>query len=289
MSDIIICRLDGQEILVKHLSRHLKLYHQKDYREYIGEHIEDFISFGWNRCTICHKPVKGIACSGECIRAHYSNIRVGVPKGPMSIETKRKLSDDRKQKYSNGWAPRVGKFHSDKTREKISEKNKEFYSNKNNHPFFGEHHSLETKQKMSHTRIERGLSKGENNPMYGKTHTPEAIRKIFSHRPMNKLEKMVADELDKAGIPYYFQFFIIEDNVCKSYDFKIKKKPLIIEVDGDFWHGNPVKANHYEKVEEVRKNDALKEEMASRRGYKIVRLWESDIKKDPAIVLKHAM
>jgi len=68
--------------------------------------------------------------------------------------------------------------------------------------------------------------------------------------------------------------------VCKSYDFKIKDKPFIIEVDGDFWHGNPNTKSHFDKVVIVKENDLLKKEMAKNRGYKVVRLWERDINKD---------
>ena len=204
----------------------------------------------------------------------------------MSDETKKKLSENRKQKYANGWTPRVGKLHNIETKQKIGIANKENYSIPQNHPLYGKHHSQEAKKKMSDTRINLGLSKGENNPMFGKTHTPESIKKIFSHRKMNKLEKIVADELDRVKIPYHFQYFIIENGICKSYDFKIKGKPLIIEVDGDFWHGNPSKQNHYIKAKEIRENDKTKDEIANKKGIRVVRLWESDIKKDRGIVLK---
>ena len=287
MSDIIICRLDGKEVLVKHLARHLKLYHRKDYREYIGENIEDFQSVGWNLCSICRNPVKGKACPGECLRQHYSDARIGRARGPMTDETKRKLSDDRKRKYANGWEPRVGKLHSEKSKKKISKSQIKRLSDPTHHPFYGKHHSQESKQKISKTRIEHGVAAGEKNGMYGKTHTPEAIRKIFSHRKMNGLEKIVADKLDEAGIPYHFQYFIVENGICKSYDFKIKGKPLIIEVDGDFWHGNSRQPNHYDKVDCVRKNDKIKDEIAKKRGISVIRLWESDIRKDPSIVLKY--
>jgi very-short-patch-repair endonuclease len=181
---------------------------------------------------------------------------------------------------------RFGAILTDETKKKISQSNtgKEGLKgdlNPASRPY--------VRKQISQTRIERGVAKGENNPMFGKTHTPEAIKKIFSHRPMNKIEKMIADELDKAGISYHFQFFIVEGKVCKSYDFKIKGKPLIIEVDGDFWHGNPKQKNHYEKVDEVKTNDLMKDLIAVGRGYKVIRLWESDIKKDPSIVLKYVL
>jgi very-short-patch-repair endonuclease len=286
MSDIFICKNCGKEMSIKQLARHLQKIHNQKYEDYVKNNLSEFSSHGWQPCVICETISKKKTCSRECFKKHCSNLKSGIVFGPMSEETKKKLSDDRKKKYANGWAPRVGKHHSEESKEKISEKNKEFYSIKENHPLFGTHHSEHTKKKISTTRIKRGVAKGKNNPMFGKTHTSETIKKIFSHRPMNKLEKLVADKLSEAGIKYKFQFFINDKGVCRSYDFKIKGKPLILEVDGDFWHGNPSTENHYEKVDEVKENDKMKECVAKNRGYKIVRLWERDIKKDPSIIIK---
>ena len=172
---------------------------------------------------------------------------------------------------------------SDATKYKISK------ANKGNPGLKGELNPAkrkEVREKISRTRIMRGVAKGKNNPMWGKTHTPEAIKKIFSHKKMNKLEKMVADELDRLGYEYKFQFFINKDGVCKSYDFKLKGIPLIIEVDGDFWHGNPNTKSHFIGKEKVQRNDVLKEKIAKSRGYHIIRLWESDIKNDISVISK---
>lgn len=286
MSDIFICKHCGGEMGIKQLGRHLWKIHNQKYEDYVKDNLVDFVSHGWKHCVICGTISKKKTCSRECFSKHCSNLKTGIVFGPMSDETKQKLSEDRKQKYASGWAPRVGKLHTEETKLKIGIANKENYSIPENCPHYGQPHSQESKKKMSDTRINLGLSKGKNNPMFGKTHTPEAIKKIFAHRRMNKLEKVVADELDKARVPYHFQYFIVENEICKSYDFKIKGKPIIIEVDGDFWHGNPARSNHYDKVDTVRRNDRIKDEIAMKRGYKVVRLWESDIKKDRGIVLK---
>jgi very-short-patch-repair endonuclease len=282
MNDIIICRLDGKKMLTKHLSRHLKLHHQKDYKEYIKENISDFKPT-WNFCSICENLVKGKACSGECLKKYYSKIRLGILKGPMSELSRKKLSDTQKRKYENGWAPREGKFHT----EESNQKNSSSHRGKKMLSIKGELNPacrLEVREKISNTRISRGVAKGVRNGMFGKTHTPEVIKKIFSHRKMNKLEKLVADELDKNKIEYTFQYFIVKNGICKSYDFKIKNFPLILEVDGDFWHGNPNTTNHYDNSLAIQSNDMLKDSLALERGIKVVRLWESDIKRNPSIV-----
>jgi very-short-patch-repair endonuclease len=121
--------------------------------------------------------------------------------------------------------------------------------------------------------IERGHSIGEKNGMYGKTHTPEAIKKIMTKRPMNKLEKRVADLLDEHNIDYHYQFFLNRDGVCKSYDFKIKGQPIILEIDGDYWHGGP-KAEKYTPffdLESNMENDKFKNKFAEEHGFKVLR------------------
>jgi very-short-patch-repair endonuclease len=283
MSNILICKHCSKPLDIKQFGNHVLKIHNIPYKDYVKTNFEEFIRFGWNKCPICNSPIKGKACPGKCLIEYYSNSRKGILHGPMSDETKKKLSEDRKQKYINGWTPRVGKHHSEESKQKMS------VSHEGHEGLKGELNPAcrkEVREKISKTRIERGLSKGENNPMFGKTHTPEAIRKIFSHRPMNKLEQKVADELRRNNIDYTFQFFINDGEICKSYDFKIKDKPVIIEVDGDFWHGNPDVKNHFDKVDDVKENDLVKEELAKKRGYSVIRLWESDINKDISIVMK---
>ena len=116
--------------------------------------------------------------------------------------------------------------------------------------------------------------------MFGKTHTPEAIEKIFKHKSMNKLEKLVADWLTEHNIEYTFQFFINTDGVCKSYDFKLKDTDTIIEVHGDYWHGGSGVSKHHFDVKNTIKNDNLKKQMAIDKGYGVIVIWEHEIKEN---------
>ena len=271
----VICKLDGKEVLLKHLSRHLKIHHQKDYREYISENLEEFKQYGWNKCPYSGEIVKG-KVSPEFTGQYIADLQRGKKRGPMSEEQKKKLSGGRKgEKHWNYGKTRD--FMTDEIRQKISN------SRLGNPSRFGPH-KQSTKDKISKSMT--GLLVGEKNPMYGKTHTEEAIRKIFAHRKMNKLEKLVADYLDDINVDYEFQYFITKDGVCKSYDFKIKGKDIIIEVDGDFWHGNPNTKSHFVDCDSVNENDRLKDKLAESRGYRVIRLWERDIKDDITIVSK---
>jgi len=53
------------------------------------------------------------------------------------------------------------------------------FSGKGN-PFYGKHHSEETKEKISQSR--KGKTAGEKHPMYGKKHSEESLKKISEHR-----------------------------------------------------------------------------------------------------------
>jgi very-short-patch-repair endonuclease len=259
----IECKVCNKQIHSKLISLHLKKEHKVKLKEYIKTNLNDFELFGWCKCCMCENVTKKQGnkheptCSVNC------------------------LSKLRKKIY-NG---RIGKPHTEETKKRLS-----FLKTGTSIPSIrGDLHPSKRKEvrdKISKTRIVRGVAKGEKNPMYGKTHTPEAIEKIFSHRKMNKLEKIVANLLDREKIPYKFQFFINKNGICKSYDFKLLNNNIILEIDGDFWHGNPNTKNHYIKSNEININDTLKEKIATENGYKILRFWESDIKNNPEIILK---
>jgi len=74
---------------------------------------------------------------------------------------KKKNSDSKKGK-SNGCE---GKHHSEKTKNLMSLNHPDVSGDKN--PNYGKPRSDEIKLKISKTKIERGLSKGTNNSMYG--------------------------------------------------------------------------------------------------------------------------
>ncbi|MEK6829912.1 MAG: DUF559 domain-containing protein, partial [Nanoarchaeota archaeon] len=67
----------------------------------------------------------------------------------------------------------------------------------------------------------------------------------------------------------------------KIFDFYIPSKNMIIEIDGDYFHGNPL---IYESEDlnrmQIRnqRNDKFKEIMAKGRGYELERVWEYDLK-----------
>ena len=104
----------------------------------------------------------------------------------------------------------------------------------------------------------------------------------------SKLEEDFAREfLDKLGVKYVYQFEA--KDIGRFYDFYFPDHHMLLELDGDYWHGNPEK---YEKDElkkhqlKARRIDEYKNKWALLHGIPILRIWESDIRKNPKKVMK---
>lgn len=116
----------------------------------------------------------------------------------------------------------------------------------------------------------------------------EVVRKKTTHPKYgtSKLEDYFAENfLDVLGVKYVRQFEAKE--IGRFYDFYCEKANVIIEVDGDFYHGfgkvweqkNPMQ-KHNERV------DKIKDEWALSHGIPIIRIWEHDIRDNPEKVMK---
>lgn len=115
----------------------------------------------------------------------------------------------------------------------------------------------------------------------------------------SKLEEDFAKNfLDKLGVEYTYQFEARD--IGRFYDFAVlgKKdcenihnggKPLLIEIDGDYFHTNPEiqKDKPMNKMQQKNKRvDEYKDKWAHLHGYPIMRIWENDIRKKPKEVME---
>lgn len=89
---------------------------------------------------------------------------------------------------------------------------------------------------------------------------------------VSSIERIMADRFAAAGLSFKQQFQIAYYVV----DFAFPDARLVVEVDGDYWHSLP-------KVQRV---DKSKNTYLSRHGWRLVRLAESDIKRDPDACVK---
>lgn len=72
-------------------------------------------------------------------------------------------------------------------------------------------------------------------------------------------------------------------------DFIFRADKVAVFVDGDFWHGwrfqlwrDKLSPKWEEKIEATRRRDARSARQLRRMGWRVVRLWEHQIAKDPA-------
>jgi very-short-patch-repair endonuclease len=121
--------------------------------------------------------------------------------------------------------------------------------------------------------------------------SPKKIVKKEKKRPQygtSKLEEDFAHNfLDKLGVKYVYQFEA--KDIKRFFDFYLPDENLILEIDGDFWHGNPEKYDkdelrgHQKRAQRV---DEHKTKWALLHGMPILRFWESDIRKNPKKVME---
>ena len=94
--------------------------------------------------------------------------------------------------------PFYGKHHSEESKEKISDALKELYKNKENHPNYNKSMSEKQKQKISKTRKENEKSKGANNPRAKKVAQYEYDKKTKQQGKLIKIwnyAKQASEEL----------------------------------------------------------------------------------------------
>jgi very-short-patch-repair endonuclease len=111
------------------------------------------------------------------------------------------------------------------------------------------------------------------------SHTCRAINYLKSNTTKTKPESLFENILQKNNISYEYQYRL--EN--KIYDFYIPRKKLLIEIDGIFWHAK----DYHERLvefEELRytqqhvvRNDEIKTRIAIDNGFKLIRIWETDV------------
>lgn len=273
---IVECKICNRKMSFGRIKRHIKSQHNLI-------SLKKYLQLYWKSlplhkpCKVCNINVvyKYKTCSKECrSKLEHGHKGKPKPKGFMSQEHKNKISKSH-----------IGKIVSKETGIKISKSSKGVSRNKGKQPMLGKKQSNYQKQKVRE-RFLKYYKEGNKPWTVNNKHSFETIEKIFKKRKENKLEKFVSYILEKNNIPYDFQFFLKDKENCKSYDFKIKNKNILLEIDGDYWHGGPSLKKYFYKLEEVKKNDIFKNMFAKKQGFILLRFWESEIYSNPEIIIE---
>ena len=99
-------------------------------------------------------------------------------------------------------------------------------------------------------------------------------------------EKKVEQWLKDHKVDYDYSPIMGFADRCFQYDFIVHGKRILIEVHGDYWHGNPNKYNESgsdgkKKLNDIQKKkierDALKAQFAKEKNFKLICIWEDEI------------
>jgi DNA mismatch endonuclease (patch repair protein) len=77
-------------------------------------------------------------------------------------------------------------------------------------------------------------------------------------------------------------------------DFVFSKEKIVVFVDGDFWHGNPRKYRipksnctyWQKKIAGNKERDRRVSRALRKEGWAVIRIWESDLVEEEAIIAK---
>ena len=104
-----------------------------------------------------------------------------------------------------------------------------------------------------------------------------------------KLEKTVISALKKEGLKFKTYYV----GVIGKPDIAIPSIKKAVFIDSDFWHGwhyakwaHKLTSNFWTtKIESNRKRDIKVNRVLRKNGWKVLRVWEHQIKKDPGTVI----
>lgn len=189
------------------------------------------------------------------VRENYLNNRVSV-----SEEQKKKLSDLMKEKHLN--VEFRNKIYTEERNRKISNSKKEYWKN-----------NIEGKKRVGNLwKVWK-----EKDEIGWKKHLMKASKKgfekIFSPNGDTSLEVKLYSMLSNENIN-----FIKKYELCgKVYDAYLPDKNILIEMDGDFWHKLTLEECKYKYQVDSYYNDILKNQIAEKNGYKLIRIRENNI------------
>ncbi len=213
---------------------------------------------GKKKSAFTKEHIKNLSKSHEGLKIHSDDwkekhrIRMRGEKNPFykkkhTEETKAIIRAKRKsQKIKKGWK------HTVETKKKIGDKKR------------GIHRSKKTKAKIRAKRL----------------------KQVFPLKDAKTTEVILQNVLTKEGIEFEKHIPILGQP-----DIKIKGTNILIFCDGDWWHRNP---NFYSEddikygveTKRIHEKDKSITERLIKRGYIVLRFWESDIQNSMNEVLK---
>lgn len=141
-------------------------------------------------------------------------------------------------------------------------------------------------------------------PVKKTTPTPKKSSIIKPSKKKNKPRKEFkkssdASELDGSGLEAYFRINFLDKlglnyvqqfeakDIGRFYDFMLPNQNILIEIDGDYFHKNPMMYESPINATQRRnvRIDELKNKWALLHSFCLIRIWEYDIRHNPQNVM----
>lgn len=234
---------------------------------------------GFRTCNICSKEYKtgnlsgSKWCSKKCANIATSQRFTGFK---QTQEHKDKISEYKKKEN----ILKIGDFYCDKC-DRHFETNTSFkahtsYCNAKEDPF--ELKSCNVCQKQFSSRglkIHMSMEHGDESKKNKRLTNLRAACKDREYEKISKQEISFVESL---------KLILSEDKIQHSFriekghifDLLLKENNVILEFDGDYWHGNKAKHQLTERMKKQYNIDVFYTKKAIKNGYDIVRIWASD-------------
>jgi very-short-patch-repair endonuclease len=211
------------------------------------------------------------------VEKHKNKISISNTGKIRTQETKQKIKEGTQRSWDSGFH-KINQWCKNLTKEtdvrlknmgaKISKTKQGVPSNKKGKSLLEQFKG--DKNKVYETQKKRKLTLIKNN------YKPKRYNTNIEIKVENKLK-------DLCILKYFNKKPVYKENKLIFPDFISNDFKIIIECDGDYWHGNPNKYSE-KKLNKIqlfnKKNDEIKDKIYQKMGYKVLRFWETDINKN---------
>ena len=103
-------------------------------------------------------------------------------------------------------------------------------------------------------------------------------------KKMTSPERIFQSILKKNKISYEPQFILMN----KIFDYYLPDTKTLVEIQGDYWHGNPEVYDSFSGYQKhIKQRDIMKKNIALGMGYKFVEYWEKDLNENKNSIIEN--
>jgi very-short-patch-repair endonuclease len=235
-----------------------------------------------------------------------------------SKETKKRISNANKGRLIGSKNPmygistyeylvkKYGKIKANKLEKNRRKKLREVALGKNNH-FYGKKHTKDSIEKIIEANKKYRDSLTEKEKIELSKQQSKIQKAIYNKNPqdyinkrrragqiaaeksikykINKLETKIQNKLVELGLDFEYSVII----GYRQFDFGSREHRILLEVNGDYWHGNPklYKKSDLNNIQiNNKKKDKEKKKFAQKHNMKLYYIWEQDVKNNNFTVLE---